>query len=132
MTRLHGPLAALTALSCVLATGMACAAEPAAQPGPATQAQARYVVRDAQTGQLRAPTDEELSAMLAREKTTARMAAPKATVVRQHPGGMRSAVLGTEHLVTLQAQRRADGTVDVSHTDATQAHPAQSQPLPTE
>jgi hypothetical protein len=136
MTRRPGPKALLTALSCALATGMACAAEPAAppaaQPATAAQAQARYVVRDAQTGQLRAPTDEELSAMLARQNTASRMAAPRATVVQKHPGGMRSAVLGTEHLVTIQAQRRANGTLDVSHTDATQAHPARPQPLPTE
>ncbi len=140
MTRRPGPKALLTALSCVLATGVAGAAEPAAptatppaaQPATAAQAQARYVVRDAQTGRLRAPTDEELSAMLARENTASRMAAPRATVVQKHPGGMRSAVLGTEHLVTIQAQRRANGTLDVSHTDARQAHPAQPQPLPTE
>jgi hypothetical protein len=144
MTRRPGPTALLSALSCVLASGAACAAEPAApsaapsatppaaQPATAAQAQARYVVRDAQTGRLRAPTDEELSAMLARENTASRMAAPRATVVQKHPGGMRSAVLGTEHLVTIQAQRRANGTLDVSHTDARQAHPAQPQPLPTE
>ena len=91
------------------------------------------MVRDAQTGQLRAPTEEELSAMLAREKATARTAAvPRATVVRKYPDGMRGAVLGPEHLVSLQAQRRADGTVDISHTDPVHAHPAPAQQLPTE
>ena len=134
--RVHGPVALLTVFSCVLAAGAATAAEPAqapAQPAAAAQAQARYVVRDAQTGQLRAPTEEELSAMLAREKATARTAAvPRATVVRKYPDGMRGAVLGPEHLVSLQAQRRADGTVDISHTDPVHAHPAPAQQLPTE
>ena len=52
--RVHGPVALLTVFSCVLAAGAATAAEPAqapAQPAAAAQAQARYVVRDAQTGQ---------------------------------------------------------------------------------
>lgn len=138
--RSHGPLSLLAALSCVLAAGAATAAEPApapAQPAaaPATQAQAqaRYVVRDAQTGLLRAPTEEELSAMLAREQGVARTAAaPRTTVVRKYPGGMRGAVLGAEHLVTIQAQRRADGTVDINHTDPALAHPAPAKQLPTE
>lgn len=135
--RLHGPVALLTALSGVLAAGAAIAAEPAAQapaqPAAAAQAQARVVVRDAQTGLLRAPNEEELIAMQAREKAMARTAAaPKTTVVRKYSGGMRGAVLGTEHLVSIQAQRRADGTVDVSHADPRQAHPAPAQQLPTE
>lgn len=136
--RLHGPVALLTALSGVLAAGAAIAAESAAQapaqPAAAAQAQARVVVRDAQTGLLRAPNEEELIAMQAREKAMARTAAvPKATtMVRKYPGGMRGAVLGTEHLVSIQAQRRADGTVDVSHADPRQAHPAPAQQLPTE
>lgn len=134
--RVHGPVALLTAFSCVLAAGAATAAEPAqapAQPAAAAQAQARYVVRDAQTGQLRAPNEDELSAMQEREKAVARTAAvPRATVVRKYPGGMRGAVLGPEHLVSLKAQRRADGTVDISHTDPAHAHPAPAQQLPTE
>jgi hypothetical protein len=134
--RSPGPVSLLAALSCVLAASAA-AAEPAQAPAQPTaaaqaQAQARYVVRDAQTGLLRAPTEEELSAMLAREKPLARAAAPRATVVRKYPGGMRGAVLGAEHLVTLQAQRRADGTVDINHTDPAQAHPASGPQLPTE
>lgn len=134
--RSRDPVSLLTALSCVLAAGAATAAEPAqapAQPAAAAQAQSRYVVRDAQTGLLRAPNEEELSAMLAREKATARTASvPRATVVRKYPGGMRGAVLGPEHLVAIQAQRRADGTVDISHADPAQAHPAPAQQLPTE
>lgn len=144
--RSRDPVSLLTALSCVLAAGAATAAEPAqapAQPAAAAQAatqapaqaqaQARYVVRDAQTGLLRAPSEEELSAMLAREKSMARTAvAPRATVVRKYPGGMRGAVLGPEHLISIQAQRRADGSVDVSHTDPAHAHPAPAQQLPTE
>ncbi len=138
--RFPGPVSLCIALPCVLAAGAAIAAEPTQappQPAPATQAQAqsqsRYVVRDAQTGLLRAPTEEELSAMLAREQSVARTAvAPRATVVRKYPGGMRGAVLGAEHLVTLQAQRRGDGTVDISHTDPALAHPAPATQLPTE
>lgn len=136
--RFHDPVSLLTALSCVLAAGAAIAAEPAQAPAqPATvkqaQAQARYVVRDAQTGLLRAPTEEELSAMQAREKAVAATAtARRATVVRKYPDGMRGAVLGPEHLISIQARRRADGSVDVSHTDPAHAHPAPAQQLPTE
>ena len=145
--RFPGPVSLCIVLPCVLAAGAAIAAEPTqapTQPAPATQAQAqaRYVVRDAQTGLLRAPTEEELSAMLAREQSAASVAreqpgartavAPRSTVVRKYPGGMRGAVLGAEHLVTLQAQRRGDGTVDISHTDPALAHPAPATQLPTE
>jgi hypothetical protein len=53
-------------------------------------------------------------------------------VVREYPNGMRGAVLGPEYLLTLKAQRRADGTVEVTHDKPGHDHAAPNAKLPTE
>lgn len=114
-------------------------ADPQAQPAATAQADSRRAVRDKVTGQLRAPTSEEAEALRASERTgrAARgVAEPgaKSGPVRvvQHGGGMRSAVLGTEYLVTLKAQRRADGSFAITHNQPGLDHPVSRDVRPTE
>jgi hypothetical protein len=86
---------------------------------------ARRVVRDPVTGHLRAPTDQEIAADNARAGNTG----PGAPLrVRVHPNGMTSAVLGPDYLVTLKAERRADGSVVVKHANPRDEHAAKAVP----
>jgi hypothetical protein len=111
------------------ATPAASTASPQATPQAAgdAAAQGRRAVRDKDTGKFRAPTMEELEAEKAERKArglpepTAK-AAPLA--LRQHPNGMRSAVLGPEYLVTLKAERGADGRLIVRHANPAHEHQA--------
>lgn len=96
-------------------------------------------MRDKVTGQLRAPTSEEAEAMHASERAgraASGVAEPGARSgpmrVVQHSGGMRSAVLGTEYLVTLKAQRRADGSLAITHNQPGLDHPVSRDLRPTE
>ena len=96
--------------------------------------QAVRAVRDKETGRLRAPTDEELEQMLQADRAARKArglsedgpATP--LVVRQHANGMRSAVLGPEYLVTLKAQRTAEGKLSVAHDKAIHEHATPVQP----
>jgi hypothetical protein len=131
---------ALTASAGVVSAADDTAASTQAQPdAAAAQAQARRAVRDKETGKLRAPTQEELKVMLEEERAARKAsgqpepsARPTPIAVRQHPNGMRSAVLGPDFLVTIQAQRRSDGTVETSHTDPALEHPTAKSQRPTE
>ena len=123
-------------LACAACALPASAAEPTAAPlakqSPVQldSAQGKQVVRDKDTGKLRAPSEEEMAEMAAAEKANRAArglpdpatAAP-AIVVRQHADGMMSAVLGLEHMVTITAVRRADGKLVRSHRDAAHEHP---------
>lgn len=123
-------------LACAACSLPAMAAEPAAAPltkqSPVQldSAQAKQVVRDKETGKLRAPSEEEAAEMAATAKANRaarglpdpETAAP-AIVVRQHAGGMMSAVLGLEHMVTITAARGADGKLVRGHRDAAHEHP---------
>jgi hypothetical protein len=118
------------------------AAEPeqtgAASAPTVAEAQARRVVRDKETGKLRAPNDEELQALLEAERADRKArgepeaAAAGAVVVRQHANGMRSAVLGPEHMVYLKAQRTPDGKLVISHDKPGHEHAALPTQRPTE
>lgn len=136
--------ATLVALALAASAGAANAADatvsdPQAQPAAAAQADSRRAVRDKVTGKLRAPTSEEAEAMRANEsvgRSARGAAAPgaKSGPVRvvQHGGGMRSAVLGTEYLVTLKAQRSADGSLAITHNQPGLDHPVSRDVRPTE
>lgn len=106
-------------------------ADTQAQPGAAAQADSRRAVRDKVTGKLRAPTAEEAEAMRA-SQGTARAAKSAPVRVVQHNGGMRSAVLGPEYLVTLKAQRQPDGTLAITHNQPGLDHPVSRDLRPTE
>lgn len=146
----------LAASAMTLAGALAASASIAAEPAPAaapargdavssTQApgaSALRAVRDKETGKLRRATEAELAEMLAAEKAQREArgqadpaTAPPAVMVRQHANGMVSAVLGTEHLVTVQVVRGADGRLVRSHTHPAYEHPVarpQQPQRPTE
>jgi hypothetical protein len=122
-------------LAGALCAGPAFAVDPAAKAAsPSDQLQGKRAVRDKESGKLRAPTEEELAEMLQAERA-ARQARGESEptgpgaplLVRQHGGGMVSAVLGTDHLVTLKAQRRTDGKLEVTHSGA---NPVQTTAAP--
>ncbi len=135
--------ATLASLALAVSAGAASAADAPvsdtqAQPAAAAQPEARRAVRDKVTGQLRAPTAEEAEAMRA-SQSAARSARGAATGAKsapmrvvQHGGGMRSAVLGTEYLVTLKAQRQPDGSLAISHNQPGLDHPVSRDVRPTE
>ena len=112
----------------------------AATASTPAQAQARRVVRDKETGKLRAPNDEELQALLeaeqadrkARGEPEPELAAAGAVAVRQHANGMRSAVLGPEHMIYLKAQRTPDGKLVISHDKPGHEHAARPTQRATE
>ncbi len=107
-------------------------ADPAPEAKPtvdSAQMSGLRVVRDPETGELRAPNAEELKALLAAEQQArqARVAArgvqntapevltPGKTVQR-HGNGMVSVKLGQESLTAIKAQSTPDG-VQVVHVD---------------
>jgi hypothetical protein len=106
----------------------------AAPTNAADVAPAKRVVRDKQTGKLRAPTEDELQEMIAAENAAraSQIKTRAPLVVRQYPNGMRGAVLGPEYLLSLKAQRRPDGTIEVSHDKQGYDHAASNAKLPTE
>lgn len=104
------PLAALTALTALGATLLvppAHAAGPAS--GPAAVPAGMVVVRDPQTGQLRAPTGAESNALLG--NAARQRSAPSARVESVGPGGSRKVQLGKSALVYSVATRHPDGTL---------------------
>jgi hypothetical protein len=97
----------------------------AAAAAPAYAQEARRAVRDKETGKFRTPSDEELAAERAEraaagQPEAAGPVAPRR--VRQHPNGMRSAVLGPEYMSTLKAERSADGKLVIKHANPAHEH----------
>lgn len=104
-------------------------ADPAPEAKPAAdsaQMSSLRVVRDPETGELRAPNSEELKALIAAEqqaraarqaaRTTARAAEntapevlPATRSVQRHKNGMVSVKLGQESLTAIKAQSTPDG-----------------------
>jgi len=84
----------------------ACVAAPAFAAGESGMT----VTRDPETGQLRAPTAEELKALNATRKPATSPA--KAGVQVQHPDGSVSMTLGDEHLMYSVARVNAQGKVE--------------------
>ncbi|MFC4932171.1 post-PEP-CTERM-1 domain-containing protein [Massilia sp. GCM10023247] len=83
-------------------------AQQQAPQQPQQQQQGMVVVRDAQSGQLRAPTPAEIRA-LAPPSTSSRMSAPQQPALITHPGGSRQVRLGERGLVYSVVTRGADG-----------------------
>ena len=96
-----------------LITVLPCAALWTALPphAAAQEPQGMVVVRDAQTGQLRAPTAAE-SRALAPPSTVSSMRAAGQPAVVTHPGGSRQVRLGERGMVYSVVTRGADGKLD--------------------
>lgn len=121
------PLAALTAVLLASAPPSALAGESEAA---LDQAQGLRVVRDAATGELRAPTDAELRELLAAERRFEKArsrnqteAATGESAVVVHESGMLSMDLGPEYLVQIGAETTRDGSLSVTHDDPAHEHP---------
>ena len=84
--------------------------QPQLQQGPQGQ-QGMVVVRDAQTGQLRAPTAAEMRA-LAPPPASASMSPQSQPPMVTHPGGSRHVRLGERGLVYSVVKRGADGKLE--------------------
>jgi hypothetical protein len=126
----------LTALAAVAAM-LACTVAAQAADTPAVEtdsAQARRVVRDKETGQLRAATASEAKAMADADKAAAGAQRPTQLVVRQHANGARSIALPMEMMSTLKAERQPSGALAITHggaDDAAHAAPVRDD-RPTE
>jgi hypothetical protein len=107
-----GTLAAL----CVLAA-FSMHAKAAGQEG-------MVVVRDPQTGQLRAPTADELKELRARTPATAGLAAPRPPATVSRRDGSRGLRLGEQGMVYDVVTRGPDGklTSECVHGEAGAAH----------
>ncbi len=133
---------ALAGATCALPAAAADTAVPlgtTAQAAPSDSASGRRVFRDKETGQLRAPTDDELKTMLEEERAArAARGQPEPTVssapliVRQHANGMRSAVLGPDFLVSIKVERRPDGKLAMTHDRPEHEHAQPQSTRPTE
>lgn len=124
----------MLATTCVGASAQSKSEPTSASAQPDSFASPIRAVRDQATGKLRRATAEEAAALAAAERAERvakglpdpQVDAP--VVVRVHPNGMTSAVLGTEHLVTVQARRGADGRLLRSHTHPSLEHPTAAAP----
>lgn len=95
-------------------------AKPTA-PGSAAVAN-MTVVRDAETGKLRAPTADEISALQAKEaRVSSLRAAPATTLQKYHFTGARGVRLTEEFISHSVAVRNADGTLSTQCLDSAQA-----------
>ncbi|HEY9238043.1 MAG TPA: hypothetical protein VIP10_04305 [Burkholderiaceae bacterium] len=135
---------ALASAAVALAAGSApaLAAEQAgstAAPAAESTAQSLRVVRDKETGKLRAPNQEEFKELLEAERAARKargQAEPSETktpvAIRQHANGMKSALLGPDFFATLKAERAPDGRLITKHADAAHDHAHAPSKLPTE
>lgn len=94
-------------LMCFLS--LAALAFPACAAQQAEPQQGMVVVRDAETGELRAPTPTEARALHPRTNASAAAAAAPAPKMVTGPGGRRSVKLGERHMVYSVVSRDADG-----------------------
>lgn len=87
-----------------------------------------YVVRDVESGKLRAPTPSEFKAL---EASAAKPGKPKPVVVQVAPNGMKSVRLPAEYLISAEATRDGSGRLVTRHAQTSMEHGA-SAALPTE
>ncbi len=138
--------ASIALLGLAMSTAQAAGPQPQEGPQQAQSApnkaeqtlQGRRAVRDTVTGKLRAPSEDELKAMIESERAARTARGQSATagpvapmIVRQHAGGMRSAVLGPEYLSTLKAERQSDGKLVIRHANPAHEHGSTVQPNAT-
>ncbi|MDP3295917.1 MAG: hypothetical protein Q8M37_14440 [Nevskia sp.] len=121
----------LLLMACVLGT----AAVPAATAADSAAGQVKLggateslrVMRDVETGELRAPTAAEIQAMEANSVKKA----PTPVQVQVAPNGMKSVRLSAEYLISIEATRDANGNITSYHQKHDMEH-GTSAALPTE
>jgi hypothetical protein len=110
----HGSSAGLSLalLGAALASAPAVAAQPEARAeATPTSGEAIRMYRDPQTGELRAPTAQELAAQRGSKGPVKR----QPLAVKSHGGGMVSAVVGDRALEELVARKDASGKLVIEH-----------------
>jgi hypothetical protein len=129
---------ALVAMAGTLCAASVFAEESAPTPSSNKDASTLRVVVDPETGEVRAPTADELKQQLARERAAAttraaRAAAPSSKQVlpaekklQRHSNGMLSMRLSQETLSLLKAVPQADGKLEIEHANET-AQPAATE-----
>jgi hypothetical protein len=131
---------ALVAMAGTLCAASVFAEESATRPTSNKDASAMRVVVDPETGEVRAPTADELKQQLAREsaataaKSSARSAAasrstqvlPAEKSVQRHSNGMLSVRLSRESLSLIKATSQPNGELEIEHAEDT------AQPVATE
>lgn len=90
----------------------AAVAAAAGLPAAAWADEGAVVVRDAETGALRAPTAAEAAALRAKSPDALRRTAPAEVQVRQLPNGGIKATVPESLMQYTVVQRRADGTLE--------------------
>src|SRR3954469_11390806 len=105
--------AAGVALLSVAALPLQAAAQQTNEPAAVESASALTVVRDADTGKLRAPTAQELQELQSAAKAKAMRVAPAPTLQKYHPNGARGTRLTDEFMSSSVAVRNANGGVDM-------------------
>jgi hypothetical protein len=132
-------IAAMAGSLCVAASANAEDSNAAPDPGATSQMDALRVVVDKKTGKVRAPTEEELAALVAAQNAAKQNAAqarsarsastlrapmimPTTKTVQRHQNGMVSARMSANTLSALKVETDADGHAHLVHADA--AHQA--------
>jgi hypothetical protein len=122
---------ALAAMASALCASAAFADDSASAPTPKNTTSTLRVVVDPETGEVRAPTAEELNAQLQREnaaaaaRSSARASSrssrvlPAEKVIQRHPNGMLSVKMPHDSLSMLKATKQADGKVAIAHKGET-------------
>jgi molybdopterin-guanine dinucleotide biosynthesis protein A len=124
-------LSAVVALLAVAAMPL----QASAQDQQVESSSSMTVVRDAETGKLRAPTAAEHAALSQAAKAKslkARASAAAPTLQKSHASGARGARLTDDFMSTVVAVRNADGSIGrqclESHDDAEAAHAGHAAP----
>jgi hypothetical protein len=130
MRRIRRCLAFIAMTGSLCAVDMAIAEDTAPTADRDTNSALR-VVRDAETGELRAPTPQELRQLIEAEQaarsarrasaaratsTTAPQVLPEQQSVQRHPNGMVSVRLSQDSLTAIRSERDSEGKARIVHT----------------
>lgn len=120
----------------LIACAFGIAAAPAATAADSAAGQVKIggateslrVMRDAETGALRAPTAAEIKAM---DASAVKKGASTPVQVQVAPNGTKSVRLPAEYLISIEAARDANGNITSHHQQQNMEHGARAA-LPTE
>lgn len=97
---------------------MQAAAQQSTKPSMLEQNSGITVVRDATTGQLRGPTQEEAAALQVKMKAARARISAKSPMQKWHRSGAVGSRLTDEFMHQVVATRNADGTLTIVETEA--------------
>lgn len=133
--RMHAAAIGLALMGMVALPSQAIAHEQqaASQPAPAVAADDMTVVRDPETGELRAPTAAEYATMQQAKAAKARFSrvAPQRMVPKFHRSGARGGRLTDEFMTYSIAVRKPDGVIEKQCFESKEAADAALQAVST-